>query len=115
MARRVLMRDVADIRRGPAARRGIVELNGEGEAVGGIVVMRQGENARAVIRDVRERLEALRPGLPEGVEINRNLRSLGIDRPGHLHPVGKAGAGVHYRLLWSSDCFCGICALRWCC
>jgi len=65
----VLMRDVADIRRGPAARRGIVELNGEGEAVGGIVVMRQGENARAVIRDVRERLEALRPGLPEGVEI----------------------------------------------
>lgn len=65
----VLMRDVADIRRGPAPRRGIVELNGEGEAVGGIVVMRQGENARAVIRGVRERLEALRPGLPEGVEI----------------------------------------------
>ena len=65
----VLLNDVADIRRGPAPRRGVVELDGRGEVVGGIVVMRQGENARAVIRDVRERLDSLRAGLPDGVEI----------------------------------------------
>ncbi|NBD94965.1 MAG: CusA/CzcA family heavy metal efflux RND transporter [Gammaproteobacteria bacterium] len=65
----VLLGDVADVRRGPAPRRGIVELDGRGEVVGGIVVMRQGENARAVIAGVRERLEALRVALPEGVEI----------------------------------------------
>jgi len=65
----VLLQDVADIRRGPAPRRGIVDLDGEGEVVGGIIVMRQGENARDVISAVRQRLEELRPGLPEGVEI----------------------------------------------
>ncbi|MFW6340991.1 MAG: efflux RND transporter permease subunit, partial [Wenzhouxiangella sp.] len=61
--------EVAEIRFGPAARRGIVDLDGEGEVVSGIVVMRQGENARQVIRSVKARLDALRPGLPEGVEI----------------------------------------------
>lgn len=65
----VLLRHVADIRRGPAPRRGIVELDGEGEVVGGIVVMRHGENAREVIDAVKQRLEELRPGLPEGIEI----------------------------------------------
>ena len=50
-------------------RRGLVELDGEGEAVGGIVVMRWGENALAVIDAVKERLESVRAGLPEGVEI----------------------------------------------
>ena len=65
----VLLEDVAEIRRGPAQRRGIIELDGEGEVVGGIVVMRHGENAREVIRAVRARLDELRPGLPEGIEI----------------------------------------------
>lgn len=65
----LLLQDVADIRRGPAARRGIVDLNGEGEVVAGIIVMRSGENAQATIAAVRERLEALRSGLPEGVEL----------------------------------------------
>ncbi len=65
----ILLADVADIRRGPAPRRGIVDLDGEGEVVGGIVAMRFGENARETIRRVRERLDELRPGLPEGVEI----------------------------------------------
>lgn len=65
----ILLQDVADIRRGPAQRRGIAELDGEGEVVGGIIVMRHGENARETIRAVRARLDELRTGLPAGVEI----------------------------------------------
>lgn len=65
----VLIRDVAELRFGPAPRNGITELNGEGEAVGGIVVMRDGENAKAVIDAVKIRLDAVRASLPEGVEI----------------------------------------------
>ncbi len=65
----VLIRDVAELRFGPAPRNGISELNGEGEAVGGIVVMRDGENAKAVIDAVKIRLESVRASLPEGVEI----------------------------------------------
>ncbi|MBK6436389.1 MAG: efflux RND transporter permease subunit [Rhodanobacteraceae bacterium] len=65
----VLLRDVAEIRFGPASRNGIAELDGEGEAVGGIVVMRDGENAKAVIDAVKTRLEQVRTRLPEGVEI----------------------------------------------
>ena len=77
----VLLEQVADIRRGPAQRRGIVELDGEGEVVSGIVVMRQGENARNVIKAVKGRLDELRPGLPEGVEIVETYdRSALIDR-----------------------------------
>ena len=77
----VLLDQVAEIRRGPAQRRGIVELDGEGEVVSGIVVMRSGENARQVIDAVKERLDELRPGLPEGVEIIETYdRSALIDR-----------------------------------
>jgi Cu(I)/Ag(I) efflux system membrane protein CusA/SilA len=65
----VHLEDVAELRLGPDARRGLAELDGEGEAVGGIVVMRQGENALRVIEAVKARLDELRPGLPEGVEI----------------------------------------------
>jgi Cu(I)/Ag(I) efflux system membrane protein CusA/SilA len=65
----VLLGDVADLRLGPEMRRGIAELDGEGEVVGGIVVMRSGENARATIQRVRDRLEELKRSLPEGVEV----------------------------------------------
>lgn len=65
----VLLRDVATIRLGPELRRGIGELNGEGEAVGGVIIMRSGENALATIERVKVKLENLRQGLPEGVEI----------------------------------------------
>ena len=65
----VLLRDVAEVRVGPEMRRGIGELDGEGEAVGGVVVMRNGENARDTIVRVKDKLEQLRAGLPEGVEI----------------------------------------------
>ncbi|MCI4645553.1 MAG: efflux RND transporter permease subunit, partial [Hyphomonadaceae bacterium] len=65
----VLLRDVARIVEGPALRRGIVELNGEGETVAGIVVMRDGENALQVIERVKAKLADLQRGLPDGVEI----------------------------------------------
>ncbi len=65
----VLLRDVAEVRLGPEMRRGIGELDGEGEAVGGVVVMRNGDNARDTIVRVKAKLDELRAGLPEGVEI----------------------------------------------
>ncbi|MDR0882095.1 MAG: efflux RND transporter permease subunit [Candidatus Adiutrix sp.] len=65
----VYLGQVADIRLGPEMRRGLVELNGEGEVAGGIVLMRSGQNARAVIAEVAAKLESLKPSLPEGVEI----------------------------------------------
>jgi Cu(I)/Ag(I) efflux system membrane protein CusA/SilA len=65
----LLLKDVADIGTGPQMRRGIAELNGEGETVGGIVVMRFGENAQQVIKRVKHKLEQLKKGLPDGVEV----------------------------------------------
>jgi len=65
----LLLKDVAEIGTGPQMRRGIAELDGEGEVVGGIVVMRFGENAQEVINGVKAKLEQLKKGLPEGVEI----------------------------------------------
>ena len=65
----ILLQDVARVSMGPESRRGLAEWNGEGETVGGIVVVRPGADTRRVIRDVKARLEEVRPGLPEGVEI----------------------------------------------
>ncbi|GIW86380.1 MAG: cation transporter [Isosphaeraceae bacterium] len=65
----VYLSDVARVIEGPELRRGVTELDGEGEVVTGIVIMRPGNNALNVIRAIKERLEALKPGLPEGVEI----------------------------------------------
>ena len=65
----VRLRDVAQVHLGPELRRGVVDLNGEGEVAGGVVVMRYGENALATIKAVRTKLEELKKGLPEGVEI----------------------------------------------
>ncbi|HLE82890.1 MAG TPA: efflux RND transporter permease subunit, partial [Thermoanaerobaculia bacterium] len=65
----VRIADLAEVRLGPAPRRGFAELDGLGEAVGGIVVMRYGENALAVIDAIEKRLEEVRASLPEGVEL----------------------------------------------
>ena len=65
----VLLKDVAEIQIGPELRRGLVELDGEGEVVGGIVVMRLGENALETIDRVKAKLTTLKRGLPEGVEL----------------------------------------------
>jgi copper/silver efflux system protein len=65
----LLVRDVAKVRFGPDIRRGLLDWNGDGEAVGGIVVMRHGENALQVIERVKRKIEELRPSLPAGVEL----------------------------------------------
>jgi len=65
----VVLSDVAFVSIGPAPRRGIAELNGEGEVVGGIVIMRYGENALSVIDHVKQKLDDVGQGLPDGVEI----------------------------------------------
>jgi copper/silver efflux system protein len=65
----VQLGDVATVQVGPDMRRGIAELNGEGEVAGGVIVMRQGKNAREVIEGVRSKLAELKASLPPGVEI----------------------------------------------
>ncbi|TDF35813.1 efflux RND transporter permease subunit [Alteromonadaceae bacterium M269] len=65
----LLLRDIANVQLGPQIRRGISELNGQGEVTGGVIVMRSGENAQHVIEKVKAKLEALKAGLPKGVEI----------------------------------------------
>jgi Cu(I)/Ag(I) efflux system membrane protein CusA/SilA len=65
----VLLRDIAHISIGGEARRGVTDLDGEGEAVGGIVVMRYGSNALDTVQAVKQRLAEIRSGLPEGVEV----------------------------------------------
>lgn len=65
----VLIRDVAKVALGPEMRRGIADYNGTGDVVGGIVVMRQGENALDVIKRVKAKLEEVKPSLPAGVEV----------------------------------------------
>jgi len=65
----IVLSDIAEIRLGPQMRRGIADLNGEGEVVGGVIIMRWGENASKTIDAVKERLDELGRSLPEGVEI----------------------------------------------
>ncbi len=65
----ILLRNVATIKIGPELRRGIADYNGTGEVVGGIIIMRYGENALEVIQNVKKRLEQLKAGLPEGVTL----------------------------------------------
>ncbi|MBL0041261.1 MAG: efflux RND transporter permease subunit [Xanthomonadales bacterium] len=97
----VLLRDVAELRFGPGSRNGIAELDGEGEAVGGIVVMRYGENAKAVIDAVKARIAQVRERLPEGVEVVTVYdRSALIDRA--VHNLG--GKLVEELLLVSLVC-----------
>ena len=65
----ISVQDVATVHFGPDIRRGLAELNGEGEVVGGVVIVRYGENVHEVVERVKARLEELRSGLPAGVEI----------------------------------------------
>ncbi|MCZ0941603.1 MAG: CusA/CzcA family heavy metal efflux RND transporter [Gammaproteobacteria bacterium] len=94
----ILLRDVATVGIGPEMRRGVAEWDGEGETVGGIVVVRQGAGTRLVIKDVKARLAELRGSLPEGVEvevaydrtalIDRTIDSLSVTLSQQLAIVG---------------------------
>jgi len=83
--------DVALVNLGPQMRRGIAELNGEGETVGGVVVMRFGENAQKTIDGVKEKLSQLQRGLPEGVEIVTVYDRSGL--------IGEAVENLWFKLL----------------
>ncbi|GGB92606.1 cation transporter [Marinobacterium zhoushanense] len=87
----LLLKDVADIGTGPQMRRGIAELNGEGEVVGGVVVMRFGENAQKTIDGVKAKLETLKAGLPEGVEVVTVYDRSGL--------IGRAVENLWHKLL----------------
>jgi len=76
----VLVRDLGTVAFGPDIREGVAEWNGEGEAIGGIIVMRDGMNALTVIDGVKKRLAEIKPALPAGVEIVS-----GYDRSGLIH------------------------------
>ncbi|WP_456430817.1 efflux RND transporter permease subunit [Thermosulfuriphilus sp.] len=76
----VFLSQVADIHLGPEIRRGVIDIDGRGEAVSGIVIIRYGENALEVIKRVKERLEELKAGLPEGVKIQ-----ISYDRSGLIY------------------------------
>ncbi|MDR0621402.1 MAG: efflux RND transporter permease subunit, partial [Deltaproteobacteria bacterium] len=65
----IFLERVADVRLGPEMRRGIADLDGQGEVAGGVVLMRSGKNARKVIEAVKNKIEELKPSLPEGVEL----------------------------------------------
>jgi len=65
----LLLEDIAEVRLGPQMRRGLAELDGEGEVVGGIIVMRWGENALSTIQGVKEKLRELERSLPDGVAL----------------------------------------------
>ncbi|MDB6145076.1 MAG: CzcA family heavy metal efflux protein [Pseudomonas sp.] len=80
----ILLGQVATIQTGPEMRRGVAELDGEGEVVGGVVILRSGKNARETIQAVKDRLETLRGSLPAGVELVTTYdRSQLIDRAIH--------------------------------
>ncbi|GHA48200.1 efflux RND transporter permease subunit [Photobacterium aphoticum] len=99
----LLLGDVASVQLGPQMRRGISELNGEGEAVGGIVVMRFGENAQAVISKVKDKLADLQRSLPEGVEIVTTYDRSGL--------IDSAVKNLYQKLLEEFIVVAVICAL----
>ncbi|MCB9764515.1 MAG: efflux RND transporter permease subunit [Alphaproteobacteria bacterium] len=99
----VLLEQVAQVQIGPAPRRGLVEMNGLGEVVSGIVLMRVGENALDVIDRVEGRLDALKAGLPEGVEVH-----VSYDRS---RLIRRAVAGLAEKLVEEIAVVALVCAL----
>src|SRR5262249_20211731 len=81
----VILKDVARIQIGPQMRRGIAELDGQGEVVGGVIVMRYGKNALETIQAVKAKLESLKRGLPAGVEIVRTYDRSGLIKRAVAH------------------------------
>ena len=103
MGTSVLLKNIAKVQIGPELRRGILEWNGKGEVAGGIVVMRYGENALEVIRRVKEKLQALQKGLPEGVVIVE-----GYDRSGLIN---RAVNTLKTKLIQEMSVVAAICVI----
>ena len=94
----VLLRTWRGSSSGPEMRRGVADLDGLGDDVGGIVVMRHGENALNVIERVKEKLDELEPSLPAGRRDRHHLRPLRPDRPRHRHAEARADRRDDHRL-----------------
>ena len=99
----IYLKDVARVQTGPEMRRGMAELNGEGEVAGGVIILRSGKNAREVITAVKEKLSALKNSLPAGVEVVTTYdRSKLIDR---------AIDNLSYKLLEEFIAVAAVCGL----
>ena len=103
----ITVKDVATVALGPEMRRGIADYNGQGDVVGGIVVMRQGENALHVIDRVKAKLDELKPSLPERGRGGHHLRSLRSHRARHQHGHRQADRGDRSSSRSSSCSFSG--------
>tara|TARA_R100001039_G_C1853640_1_gene115012 strand:+ start:3930 stop:7064 length:3135 start_codon:yes stop_codon:yes gene_type:complete len=99
----VLLGDVARVQTGPQLRRGVADLNGEGEVAGGIVVMRSGENAQATIAAVKQRLDELQASLPDGVEV--------VPTYDRSELIGRSVDNLYSKLLEEFAVVAFICAL----
>ena len=98
----VLLKDVAHVELAGDERRGIAELNGEGEVASGIALQRSGANALTVIDNVKDRLKEIAPSLPEGHGSGAGLRSFATDQPRHRNPEVTRCS----RKAWSSALVC---------
>jgi Cu(I)/Ag(I) efflux system membrane protein CusA/SilA len=99
----VRLGDVAHVQVGPEMRRGIAELNGEGEVAGGVIVMRSGKNALETIAAVKARLDKLKPGLPAGVEI--------VPTYDRSHLIKRAVTNLQHKLVEEFIVVALVCAL----
>ena len=106
----VYVKNIARVHLGGDLRRGVAELDGKGEVVGGIVVMRYGENALNVIDGVKKKLQELQSSLPEGVRIVPTYDRSEIIKRRHRHASGKANRGKHCGSA-GMHCFPLACAL----
>ncbi len=109
----VLLGDVARIQLGPEMRRGIAELDGEGEVVGGVVVLRSGKNAWQTIKAVKAKLAELKPGLPEGVEIVETYDRSALIERAVAHLCATSWSRSSPSSPSSASRSCCTCARRW--
>jgi Cu(I)/Ag(I) efflux system membrane protein CusA/SilA len=99
----ILLDDVAEIRLGPQMRRGVAELDGEGEVVGGVIIMRYGENALKTIEGVKKKLAQLRKSLPKGVQIVETYDRSAL--------IQRAVDTLHHKLIEEFIVVALVCAL----
>lgn len=99
----ITIKDIAHVQIGPQMRRGVAELNGEGEVVGGIVIMRYGENALKTISAVKAKIETLKAGLPAGVEI--------VETYDRSHLINRAVDNLYTKLFEEFLVVILVCAL----
>lgn len=108
----VYLGDVARVQIGPEMRRGIAELNGEGEVAGGVVILRSGKNAREVISAVKEKLASLQSSLPEGGKWSQPTTAASLSTAPSITSATSCWKSLSSSP-WSAPCSCGTCARRW--